>query len=382
MKNEYINVLLIEDSLGDSKLISDMLTESRDFQFSFKQASRIKTGRELLTQGQFDIVLLDLNLPDSFGVSSAASLIQDFPYIPIVIITNHDNEEAGVNAVKLGAQDYIVKFFTDSYSLIKSVIYAIERKKLEKQYKTTATNNDLAGKTKVIEDELQKTKKELQDFLYVVSHDLREPLRTISSFTQILQKKLRTTIDHETNTYIDFILDGTKNIQDMLDDLLAYSRITPIRTFSTQVDINSIIESILNKLSSRIETTQAVIQYQNLPIIYSDHNQMKELFYHLILNSLTYTTENPPVILINAQKKDSEWIFCITDNGIGIDREFFERIFIMFQRLHTREEFPGTGIGLTICKRIVELHGGRIWLESELMKGSKFYFSLPDKKIE
>lgn len=379
MKNESISVLLIEDSLGDSKLITDMLSESRDFQFSFKQASRIKTGRELLLRGKFDIVLLDLNLPDSFGVSSAATFIQDFPDIPIIIITNHDNEEAGVNAVKMGAQDYIVKFFTDSYSLIRSVIYAIERKKLERQYKSDGINTSVSGKLKTAEAELEKTRKELKNFLYVVSHDLHEPVRSISSFSQILQRKYRDKMDTDANTYIDFIIDGTVNIQKMLDDLLTFSRITPERTFITEVDTTAVVESVLNKLSSKIKSQQASIVCENLPVIQSDYSQIKELFLHLLSNALTYTSENPVRISVSAVKKDSEWIFSITDNGIGIEKEFFDRIFIMFQRLHTREEYPGTGMGLTICKQIIELHGGRIWLESELMKGTTFFFSLPEK---
>lgn len=377
MNNECINVLLIEDSLGDSKLISDMLTESRDFQFSFRQASRIKTGRELLHQGKFDVVLLDLNLPDSFGVSSAATLIKDFPDIPIVIITNHDNEEAGLNAVKLGAQDYVVKFFTDSYSLIRSVIYAIERKKLEKQNKAENTSTDDHEKLKAAFDELEKTKKELQELIYVISHDLREPLRTISSFSQILHKKYKDKIDTDANTYIDFIINGTTNVQNMLDDLLAYSRITPSRTFFTEVDLKSIVDNVIKRLSSIIQDKKANVEYSELPVIQFDQYQMKELFYHLLLNSLTYTSANPPFIQIRASKTESEWIFSITDNGIGIEKEFYDRIFIMFQRLHTREEFAGTGMGLAICKKIVELNGGRIWLDSEPNTGSTFYFSLP-----
>lgn len=377
-KNEFIHVLLIEDSLGDSKLISDMLTESRDFQFSFKQASRLKTGRELLQQSKFDIVLLDLNLPDSFGVNSAASLIQDFPEVPIVIITNNDNKEAGVTAVKLGAQDYIVKFFTDSYSLIRSVIYAIERKKLERQYKNDNFNSDLSSKLRTAGEELEKTRKELQDLIYVVSHDLREPVRTISNFTEMLRRRFRDKIDPDANTYIDFVLNGTENIQNMLDDLLVYSRITPARTQIKEVDLNLVFESILNRLAPQIEAQKAEINFERLPVIQADPSHMKELFFQFISNSLTYTN-NAPVITIRSSKRDLSWLFSIEDNGIGIEKEFFDRIFIMFQRLHTREEYSGRGMGLSICKKIVELYGGSIWVESQLMKGTTFVFSIPEK---
>jgi PAS domain S-box-containing protein len=225
--------------------------------------------------------------------------------------------------------------------------------------------------------ELERSNKELEQFAYVASHDLQEPLRMVASFTQLLEMQYKDKLDEDAIEYISFAVDGAKRMQSLISDLLAYSRVTSYAGEFEEVDLNKVIEEVLFNLEIVIEENNAVITNETLLKISADYSQMVQVFQNIIGNALKYRSKKTPKIHISSRKEDDKWLFSVKDNGIGIDPEYSEKIFQIFRRLHTREEYEGTGIGLAITKRIIERHGGKIWVESEPGKGSTFYFTIP-----
>ena len=235
-----------------------------------------------------------------------------------------------------------------------------------------------------MEDELQETliklkrsNSELEQFAYVASHDLQEPLRMISSFLQLLQMRYSGQLDSDADEFINFAVEGAKRMQNLIQDLLAYSRVTTKGNEFKDIKMEEALEQALVNLKMSIEENNANITHDPLPIITADYSQIIQLLQNLIGNSIKYRSDKIPEIHISAQEKDNDWIFSVEDNGIGIDPQYSDQVFQIFKRLHTNEEYKGTGIGLAITKRIIERHSGRIWVESELGKGSKFYFTIP-----
>lgn len=234
-----------------------------------------------------------------------------------------------------------------------------------------------------LQETLQKLKRsnaELEQFAYVASHDLQEPLRMITSFLQLLKLRYESQLDSDANEFIHFAIDGATRMQEMINDLLTYSRIGRKSGDFKEVNLNNILQQIIFEYKLLIQEKNAVISYGKLPVIHADYTQMIQLFQNLISNSIKYNDQPCPTIHISAKKQNNDWIFKIADNGIGIDPKQGDWIFKVFQRLHSPDEYEGTGIGLAIVKRIVERHGGRIWYESQPGEGSNFYFNIPEVK--
>lgn len=259
---------------------------------------------------------------------------------------------------------------TDSdgnYVMSRAIITDIsERKQMEEKMKELIT-------------ELKRSNQELQQFAYVASHDLQEPLRTIASFTQLLERRYKGKFDNDADEFMDYIVEASVRMKEQIDALLEYSRVATKKKEFKPVDMNLILNETIQTLNTSIKESKAEIIIDKLPNVMGDGSQLQRVFQNIISNAIKFRKEEQLKIHISAQKdeKNNEYIFSIEDTGIGIEKQYMERIFTIFQRLHTREEYHGTGIGLSIVKRVIERHGGRIWVESELGKGSTFYFTLP-----
>lgn len=224
---------------------------------------------------------------------------------------------------------------------------------------------------------LTSSNKEIEQFAYIASHDLQEPLRTISNYANLFQKQYKGKLDKDADKYLDIINKATGRMQTLIRDLLDYSRIGQDKK-NTDIDCNLLLKDILNDMAIGIAENNATVNIGELPIVNGYLSGLKSLFQNLISNAIKFRKSDVnPMVTISAKTKGRVWVFEIKDNGIGIDKAFYDKLFIIFQRLHNKTEYPGTGIGLAHCNKIVELHGGKIWVESEPGKGSAFYFTIP-----
>jgi PAS domain S-box-containing protein len=239
-----------------------------------------------------------------------------------------------------------------------------ERKRAEEALKKTAAD-------------LERSNKELEQFAAVASHDLQEPLRMISSYTQLLAERYEGQLDDKAKKYIAYAVDGAIRMQTLINDLLAYSRVGGQGQPLEPTDSHSVLGEAIRNLAVLIEEKKAIITNDDLPMVRADAEQFVLLFQNLLANAIKFRGKDPPRVHVSAQDHGREWVFAVKDNGIGIEPQHAERVFVIFQRLHTREEYSGTGIGLAVCKKIIERHGGKIWFESEPGNGTTFFFTLP-----
>jgi PAS domain S-box-containing protein len=228
-------------------------------------------------------------------------------------------------------------------------------------------------------EKLERSNQELERFAYIASHDLQEPLRSISSYTQLLANRYKGKLDEDADDFIFYIVNGVARMQQLIDDLLEYSRVETHGKAFRETDTTQLLERVLNALEISIQESGAKVSHNGMPTINADSTQLAQLFQNLIGNALKFRSTRPLEIEIKTEQEGDSWHFVVSDNGIGIEEKYFDRIFQIFQRLHSLEEYPGTGIGLAICKRIVDRHGGRIWVESIPGVGSSFHFTLPEK---
>ena len=261
-----------------------------------------------------------------------------------------------------------IKSFTNENGEITSILASIhditERKLKDEELKETV-------------DELIRSNKELERFAYVSSHDLQEPLRMVTLYSQLLERRYKDNLDSDADDFIEYIVVNAKRMKQLIDDLLEYSRVTNKAKEFENVELERVMDIVLNNLSISMAENNVNVTFECLPTVFADQNQMLQVFQNLIANAIKFRGEKPPEIIISAQKGKNNWIFSVSDNGIGIKSEHQNQIFDVFKRLHTKEEYPGTGIGLSIVQKIIKHHEGRIWVESEKGKGSTFYFTIP-----
>jgi PAS domain S-box-containing protein len=255
-----------------------------------------------------------------------------------------------------------------------------ERKHAEQRLR--AFNSEMERCVEERTRELARTVAQLQQFAYVASHDLQEPLRMVTSYLQLIDRRYRNKLDDTAREFINFAVDGAARMKQLITDLLDYSRVESKAGTFRRIDTVSLLNDVMHMLEPLIEEAGAQITLSNLPVVVGDLSQLRQVFQNLLGNSLKFRGEGQPNIHVTAEPTGDGWAFVVRDNGIGLDPEHAERIFEMFQRLHGRESYPGTGIGLAICKKIVERHGGRIWVESEPGAGATFRFTLPTLEIK
>jgi signal transduction histidine kinase len=225
-------------------------------------------------------------------------------------------------------------------------------------------------------EDLARSNRALEEFVYVASHDLQEPLRTVTGYVQLLQRRYQGKLDPDADEFIGFAVEGASRMQALINDLLTYSRVGSKDARLVETDFGDVVDEVLAGLQAAVEESGAEVSHGRLPKLVADRRQMVQLFQNLIGNAIKFHSDDPPRVEIHAGRDGEAWRFAVRDNGIGIPPEHHDRIFNLFQRLHARDEYPGTGIGLALCRRIVERHGGRIWVESEPRKGSTFYFTI------
>jgi len=239
-------------------------------------------------------------------------------------------------------------------------------------------NSELLQASVRYADELKVSNSELERFAYVASHDLQEPLRMVTAYTQLLAKRYSHQLDNEASEYIAIAVEGAKRMQALINDLLTFSRLDAHQMPLVAADCEQILAGATQSLRNAIEASGVQLTRDRLPRVMADPGQLEQLFLNLISNAITYRSAESPKIHVGCLRQGARWLFSVTDNGIGIEPEYAEKIFIIFQRLHTWDQYQGTGIGLAICKKIIERHGEKIWVESQPGQGSTFFFTLTD----
>lgn len=321
----------------------------------------IEPGTFKGSYSDFENLLNEEDIPH-FKKTISDALNKDIPFKTIFRIRTNGDEEKYINAKAFVEIE-------DSGDLIKMTGVCFDITEMKK-----GAENVLFE----LNEELLRSNRALEQFAYVASHDLQEPLRMVSSFTQMLSLKYKDKLDQDAQEYIRFAAEGAERMYDMINGLLDYSRFQTRGKEFKEVDMNYIMDQVKKNLSLQIKTRKASVTNEKLPVLLADEAQMTQLIQNLVSNAIKFSNQKPEVH-ISVRNEPSHFIFSVTDNGIGIDEQYAERIFIIFQRLVSKSEYEGTGIGLAICKIIVEGHGGKIWVKSDPGKGSTFFFTLPKK---
>lgn len=309
-----------------------------------------------------------LNLPSFFDIV----VPEEKERLSIRLIQHLSGEESGdtgettvvrKDGNKINIEYSIKKINTDGRVQLLSVIRDITYRK--------RAEDELNQKTQ----ELIRSNDELEQFAYVASHDLQEPLRMVTSYLELLETRYKDKLDQDANEFIGFAVDGSSRMRILIQSLLEYSRVNRIKPFES-INLNDLLKVVLQNLSGVIKEQNATVLYDELPVIHGDFILISQLFQNLIENAIKFKGDTSPRIFISGKKVNDEYLFSVKDNGIGIKSEYLDRIFVIFQRLNNKAKYPGTGMGLAICKKIVERHNGKIWAESEIDKGSTFYFTI------
>ena len=363
-----LRVLLVEDDAADRILILRELNKG-EFQIISDVVQTAEEFRRHLRSNRPDVILSDYNLGSWKGTETLEILSEEGFDIPLILVSGVLGDVTAVECIKQGVSDYVLK---DRLArLPEAVRGALEEQKLRRERQQAQA--DLANKV----EELARSNRDLEQFAYVASHDLQEPLRMVAAYTQLLAERYRGRLDEDAQKYIAYAVDGALRMQTLIQDLLAFSRLGRNGAVPDFVDCNAAVSEALQNLRGAMEESAAVVNCGDLPPVNANRTQLLQLFQNLIGNAIRFRGQPAPMITISGEKQNGKALFAVADNGIGIAAEHLELIFVIFQRLHTREEYSGNGVGLAICKKIVEQHGGRIWAESRVGAGTTFHFTLP-----
>jgi signal transduction histidine kinase len=360
-----VRVLLVEDDPTDCELIFRQLSKS-EFQIIGEVARTPDEFQLSIRTHPPDVVLADYNLGQWRGTETVELLRAEGLDIPVILVSGALGEVAAVECIKQGATDYVLK---DSLARLSVALRrALDERVLRRE-------RTLAQKA------LAERVEELEQVTYVASHDLQEPLRMVASYTQLLAERYRGKLDDNADAYIEYAVEGAMRMQSLIQDLLKFSLVARREAILKSTDCNAIVEQATGKLQGAILECGAVITCDPLPWVMANGSQLQQVFQNLIENALKFNGSQPPVIHISGTRQGTEWIFSVADNGIGISAEYADIVFIIFKRLHGRAEYAGNGVGLAICKKIVEWHGGKIKFISHAGGGTNFQFTLPVGKL-
>jgi signal transduction histidine kinase len=404
------SILIVEDSSTQAMLLQNVLGKGGYDGFIARNGEE---ALHLVQERRPAAVITDINMPGMDGYE-LCRLIKTDPKlweIPVILLTSLSSPQDIIRGLECCADNFIMKPYSEP-DLLHRLRFSLDHRGdtgapcadppisidfggshftitagraqilyfLLSTYQTAVEQNkaltDAREQLEVSAAELARSNTDLEQFGYIVSHDLQEPLRMVTSFLGLLQKHMADRLDDTAKEFIAFADDGAKRMKLLIQDLLAYSRVGTRGGAFAQVNLTDVFETITANLRIAIDECGATITHDPLPVLTGDATQLTQLFQNLVGNALKFRGQRPPVIHVSAVKQDKHWLFGVRDNGIGIDPQFFDRIFAVFQRLHTREQYAGTGIGLSICKKIVERHGGRIWVESTPGEGTTFFFTI------
>jgi signal transduction histidine kinase len=363
-----LRVLLVEDSENDAALIVHHL-DAAGYDVGWERVETAGQMRAALGQPDWDIVIADYKLPGFDAPAALAILQQTGLDLPFTVVSGHIGEETAVALMRAGAHDYIMK---DHLARLAPVV---EREIGEARMRRERRRGE--EKLRLSLEELARSNAELEQFAYVVSHDLQEPLRMVASYVQLIEERYKDQLDGNGREFIAYAVDGATRMKRMITDLLTYSRAGKNGKEIVAMPCEAALGQACADLRASITESAAEISHGPLPTVLGDAAQFAHLFQNLIGNAIKFRNQAPPRVHVSAQLNGQEWVFSVRDNGIGLDPQFADRIFMVFQRLHAREDYPGTGIGLAIARKIVEQRGGRIWVESEPGKGATFNFTVP-----
>ena len=358
-----LRVLLVEDNPTDVELV--LLALLKDgFDVSSDVVQTVEEFNLRIHTATYDLILADYNLPQWRGMEALEILRRENLDVPLIVVTGYLGEEKAVECIKQGATDCVLKDHLARLPL--SARRALDEQRLRQQRRLS-------------EEELARSNAELEQFAYVASHDLQEPLRMIANYTQLLAERYRGKLDEQADKYIAYSVDGATRLQTLIRDLLRFSRVGKHEIERKTTECCAVVEQALNNLQAAVLESGAAVNWNGLPVVVADPAQLTQVFQNLIANAIKFRGVGIPVIQIDSEKKGREWVFAVSDNGIGIPAESWHDIFVIFRRLHTRTEYAGNGMGLAICKKIIERHGGRIWIEAQTKPGCRFKFTLPSE---
>jgi signal transduction histidine kinase len=363
-----LRVLHVEDNEPDAELVAQALRKG-GFSISVIVVQEEAAFVRELRAHRPEVVIADYNLPQWKGMEALEVLRREGLDIPLVLVSGALGDVTAVECIKRGATDYVLK---DCLARLPEAIRRALQEKQTSRLRREAEEN-LARKV----EELARSNSDLEQFAHVASHDLQEPLRMVASYTQLLRERYLGKLDETADKYIGYASEGALRMQQLILDLLAFSRVGRSGTPCESVDCNAVMEEVLQSLTAAREESGAVVTCDPLPAVWADHVLISHVFQNLIGNAIKFRKEAPPEIKVCAETSGVDCLFSIADNGIGIAPGDAENIFVVFQRLHARTEYPGNGIGLAICKKIIERYGGKIWMEGAVGQGSTFKFTLP-----
>jgi signal transduction histidine kinase len=365
-ENAY-RVLVVEDNPLDRALYKRLMDKSKT-SFQIYEADNVRDGLKLSRNQSVDCIVLDYRLPDADGIDFIKTCKQEGiePDAAIVMVTGQGNEQTAVEVMKLGALDYIAKDTILEGFFVQSILNAIERAQLKRQIRQ-------------YQDALEKSYLALSDFTYTVSHDLKAPLRRIAQYCDVLKEDMGDRLGEEGTEYLNRLSVSARRMQHLVDDLLTYSRTMSAKEEKVNLSFEKVVNEVVEDLKVLVEENSATIIKHKLPVVSAYPIRIKELFQNLIENALKYRDKARPVIEISSEDKGDHYLFSVQDNGKGIDEKYHKKIFKEFERLQGQEDIEGSGLGLSICSKVVEMHGGKIWVESAPGAGTIFKFTILKK---
>jgi len=362
-----IKILMVENDLSNKVLLQNSLSESSLSISEVKYAESLKGAFELLDKESFDVVLLDLNLPDSRGLGTFIKTSKKYPDVAHIVLTSQTDEDLGLEAVARGANEHLILDRCNVYSLTKYILYAIGHKQAKQTLIRLLTD-------------VERANRELKDFAYTVSHDLKEPLRAIKTLVNWISTDYADKLSESDGEQINLLLARVNQMNNLINGVLKYSGLRHAEEKHSPVDLNPLVSEIIDMIALPDNIT---ITVENpLPVVQCEETRIMQVFQNLLTNAVKYMDKPEGKINIYCVEEADFWKFSVVDNGPGIEEKYFEKIFQIFQTISQHKVSESSGVGLAIVKKIVDLYGGKVWVESEINRGSTFFFTLPKQKSQ